>query len=122
MPVDETPPEEQEVPLPPPEPEAPPMRIVRDLTPGVVAFYVYGAESLQADLSFSERCWIAVTVDGRRSLEQNFVPGQTHRVQATDSIHLRIGYPPGITMSVNGLKLELPAEASPITLELRRRD
>lgn len=120
-PVEEPPPAEPQVPLTPPEPEVPPMRIERDPTPGVVAFYVYGAESLQATLSFSERCWVAVTADGRTILEQNFPAGQTYQVLATNSIRLRVGYPPGVTMSVNGLSLELPAEARPITLELRRR-
>jgi cytoskeletal protein RodZ len=120
-PVVETPPVQPEAPQKPPEPEAPSLRIERDPTPGVVAFYVYGAESLQADLSFSERCWIAVTIDGRRSLQQNFAPGQTHRVQATGSIRLRIGYPPGLAVTLNGLPLELPAGAQPYTLEINRQ-
>lgn len=112
---------EPDVPLRPPEQQAPSLRIERDPTPGVVAFTVYGAENLQVTLSFSERCWVAVTADGRRILERNFAPGQTHQVLATDSIRLRIGYPPGITMSVNGLALELPAGARPVTLEIKRQ-
>lgn len=120
-PVYEPPAPEQEVPLRPPEPEAPSLRIERDPTPGVVAFTVYGTENLLATLSFSERCWVAVTTDGRRILEQNFAPGQTHQVRATNSIRLRIGYPPGLTLTLNGQALELPDEASPITLEINRQ-
>ncbi|MBT9171923.1 MAG: hypothetical protein DDT21_00297 [Syntrophomonadaceae bacterium] len=120
-PVYEPPALAPEVPLRPPEQEAPLLRIERDPTPGVVAFTVYGAENLQAELSFSERCWIAVTADGRRILERNFAPGQTYQVLAANSLRLRIGYPPGIAMSVNGLTLELPAGAHPVTLEINRR-
>jgi cytoskeletal protein RodZ len=120
-PVYEPPVPVQEVPLRPPAPEVPLLRIERDPTPGVVAFTVYGAENLLATLSFSERCWIAVTADGQRILEQNFAPGQTHQVQATDSIRLRIGYPPGLTLSLNGQALELPVEPQPYTLEINRQ-
>jgi len=121
VPVEEPTVPEPEVPAQSPEPEAPALRIERDSAAGTVAFMVYGAESLQATLDFTERCWVAVTSDGRRTSEQNFAPGQTYQVLATDSIRLRIGYPPGLTISVNGLALELPAEPRPITLEIRRR-
>jgi len=103
-----------------PPAEVPALRIERVIAPGTVSFKVYGAESLQATLSFMERCWVSVTSDGRQRHQQNFNPGQSYQVQAERSIRLRVGNPPGMSLVINGQTLEMPTSRRPYTLEIER--
>lgn len=119
LPSEDPPPNDLPVIIPnePATPE-PAIRIVRDSRQDRVLFNVYNVDSLDVEMSFSERCWIRVEADNAYLLEDTFNPGDIKRVSADKEIRIRIGNPPGMKVRVGGENLDLPATVNAYTLHI----
>lgn len=73
--------------------------------PGAVSFRVRGVSELQVRASFSDRCWVRVTIDGRVAEEATFTRGQEKTWSAGQTLSLRLGYAPAVTLTVNGVEV-----------------
>lgn len=94
------------------------IRIERDSRQDRVLFRVYNVDSLDVEMSFTERCWIRVETDNAYLLEDTFSPGDIKRISANQEIRIRIGNPPGIKAKVGSEILNLPATGNPYTLHI----
>ncbi|MBS4022390.1 MAG: helix-turn-helix domain-containing protein [Dethiobacter sp.] len=104
---------------PQPQDEEPPVLTVeRDTAPGAVLFSVSGAETLEVNLIFRERCWVRVFADGRQVVEETFSAGRTFSVVAEREIRVNVGYPPGLRLEINGLFVEIPPSSNPYEIKI----
>lgn len=120
-PVVEQPVEELPV-IAPEEPEPPVLRVARDDSTTAVAFLVFNAEALAAEISFTDKCWVRVDADGSRTLEATFLSGQSQTLTAARLISVRIGNPPAVKLKINGVEVELPPSRTPYTLTIKLED
>jgi cytoskeletal protein RodZ len=126
-PAQETPPPDEESPtnglpvITPDEPVTPApaqIRIKRDGRQDRVLFNVHNVNSLELELSFTERCWIRVEADNAYLLEDTFSAGDIKLISANQEIRIRVGNPPGMKVKVGGENLDLPATANAYTLHI----
>lgn len=108
-----------EMPEPPetPEPPEPPAPVERTAqialspeqpTPGETAFAVRQVEQLELELTCTGRSWIQLRADDREEFSPRiFQRGETITARAEGRIWIRLGYPPGVELRINGLT---PAE------------
>ncbi len=80
--------EVDEVPSPPPEPAAP----------------------LVVDIDFTGECWIKARVDGRPSLSETRVQGETIQLLAEDRVELTLGDSSVVSVEVNGNPMALTGQ------------
>ncbi|MBC7339824.1 MAG: helix-turn-helix domain-containing protein [Firmicutes bacterium] len=72
--------------------------------PGVVSFRVGGASELEVRASFSDRCWVRVTIDGTVAEETTFARGQEKAWSARQALRLRLGNAGAVELTVNGVE------------------
>lgn len=111
-------PPEEVTPPPPEEPVAPPkgdeeetgfvqVTIAQDRSSGgETAYNVTGVDRLEANLSFIGSCWVRLSSDDRLLYEETFRAGRELAIEGEEKISLRLGYPPGVRITVNGLPIE----------------
>lgn len=105
-------------PEPPPEPAEPdPEPAVRYTVEqsGSTITYRLTAPALAVDVAVESRCWVRVEADGAVVSETTLQPGQRVTWRAEETLRVRVGYPPGIRLSVAGTPLDLNA-SDPVTL------
>ena len=101
---------------PEPEPEPEPLRVERDASQDRVRFNVFHAETVEVQLVFDARCWIRAEADGVKVINGNFSNGQTQLVTANREVKVRLGYPPGVKLVINGQSVDLPDTRDPYDL------
>ncbi|MBT9258340.1 MAG: DUF4115 domain-containing protein [Clostridiales bacterium] len=115
-PAEELPPEE----TPPPPEETPAVTVEREARGSLIRYRVQGASSLEVVLTFSAPCWVRAEADGQ-VVEggRTFQKGQTLTFEAAEAIRLRVGYPPAVTLTIQGEDQGLLAdEGSPLNVEI----
>ncbi|MDI3269670.1 MAG: DUF4115 domain-containing protein [Bacillota bacterium] len=96
---------------PPPPAEPPPPTVEKETANTLVRYQVKGASSLEVLLTFSAPCWISVRADGQVvEAGRTFQKGQTLTVTAAEKITVRVGYPPGLQVTILGQDQGLLAE------------
>lgn len=103
-------------------PEPAQIRIEMDNRQDRVLFNVFNVDTLEVELSFTERCWIRVESDNAYLLEDTFSPGDIKRVSADNEIRIRIGNPPGMKVKVGGENLNLPDTGIVYTLHIEIKE
>lgn len=63
-------------------------------------------------------CWVEVTADGVVVFSQTIPAGSSETFEASEQMSLRLGFPEGIDLIVNGNNLGAPGGPNPITLVL----
>lgn len=63
-------------------------------------------------------CWVEVTADGVVVFSQTIPAGSSETFEASEQMSLRLGFPEGIDLIVNGRDLGTPGGPNPITLVL----
>ncbi len=63
-------------------------------------------EEKEITITFTARCWVQVIQDGQRVEEKNFDPGETLQLNDAARTQVRLGYPAGARIIVNGLVVE----------------
>jgi cytoskeleton protein RodZ len=83
----------------------------------VATYTVSGARSVTVSVRATARCWLDVSVDGTAA-DPNLTlePGQTRTWQAQRQVTMRIGYPPGLLVTVDGLALPAFPDQNPINV------
>jgi cytoskeletal protein RodZ len=102
-------------------PVSPPVVIERDSTSTGIRFLVSNTDLIQAEISFSARCWIRITADGEKIFEGTLTAGEKNITSAWEEIVIRLGYPPAAAINVNGEAVELPDIVSPYTLTIAKK-
>ncbi|MDQ7794808.1 MAG: DUF4115 domain-containing protein [bacterium] len=113
-PEESPPPQEDVTPVLPVQPEPPPPVVPSPAPPSIsredvedeVRYRVTG-EFLQVTLELADACWLGVTVDGRRVMEQTLPVGKVQVFQASREISMRVGRPGSVFLSINGEELGL---------------
>lgn len=73
------------------------------------------AEEKEIRFEFTARCWVQVIQDGRNVQEKNFNPGETFRLGGGEKTRIRLGFPSGARITVNGMEVESTRNlASPV--------
>lgn len=109
--------DDQDPPGEEPEPEVVVEQIEADETGEV--YLVRNTEELDIVLTYSGNCWTRVTVDGERVLEATFRKGHQEQVNDGEIVLLRFGAPRYVSVSVNGVEVELPDIQRGYNLEFR---
>jgi Domain of unknown function (DUF4115) len=81
------------------------------------AAYTVSSGPVQLALAASSRCWIelrAGSAVGPVVFEGILTPGASRAFENAVGLWLRLGYPPGVVLAVDGRAVGLPASASPI--------
>jgi cytoskeletal protein RodZ len=99
------------------DPQQPEVRIVPDEQDPLL-FHLYNAETIEAELTFNARCWVRVHVDGTELFEETFSAGDSRSITADQDMLIRIGYPRGAGLTINGLSLNLPESGSAININI----
>lgn len=73
---------------------------------GDTVFNVRGVERLEIKMTFHANCWVRLMVDGEKVLERTFRRGEEYTVNAENSIHLRLGHPPGVSLIFEEKEIE----------------
>ncbi len=55
----------------------------------------------------SEECWLSVVADGRNVAQRTFEPGEEQSIAAQTNVHMVIGNPGGMELSLNGKVIPL---------------
>jgi Domain of unknown function (DUF4115) len=99
-------------------PASPPQPVV---VPGAQtsgsAAYTVSSGPVQLALAASTRCWVqlrAVSALGPVVFEGILGPGASRAFENAIGLWIRLGYPPGVVLAVDGRPVGLPASASPI--------
>jgi hypothetical protein len=75
------------------------------------------AEGIELEIVASQAdCWIYVIADGGEPLSQTLALGESESFTAEDELFVRLGYPQGVELIVNGRNLGTPEEVEPINL------
>lgn len=88
------------------EPEDSPQLVQLSSTNREAVYRLSGAEEMELVLYFTARCWVEIAQDGV-FLEQKIYSGGEEKALPVGSSEtkIRLGYPPGAWLEVNGLKL-----------------
>ncbi len=81
------------------------------------AAYTVSSGPVQLALAASSRCWIelrAVSAIGPIVFEGVLGPGASRAFENAVGLWVRLGYPPGVALAVDGRPVGLPASASPL--------
>lgn len=70
--------------------------------------------------SSTASCWIEVVADGRIIFSDTIDVGDVHTFRADERMSIRLGFPGGVEMTVNGVDVGSPGGQDPITLALPR--
>ncbi len=82
---------------------------------GEHAYALQHADEKEIRFEFTARCWVQVIQDGRNVQEKNFNPGETFRLGDGEETRIRLGYPAGARIFVNGMEVESTRDlASPV--------
>jgi cytoskeletal protein RodZ len=91
---------------PEPEPQTGQQVSVASSSPGETAFAVSGFSEIEISLSFQAPCWVLLVVDGTEPFYPRiFQPGENYSATALETVRLRMGNPPAVRMTVNGLEI-----------------
>jgi cytoskeleton protein RodZ len=74
---------------------------------------------LELTLDFTKQCWVLAVIDGKTSLEELRVEGESLQIPAQESIVLTLGNAGAVEAHVNGVAIPLPAGADQVVRELR---
>ena len=99
-------------PAPPPQPV-----VVPGAQTSGSAAYTVSSGPVQLALATSSRCWVelrAVSAIGPLVFEGVLSPGASRAFENAVGLWLRLGYPPGVILAVDGRPVGLPSSASPI--------
>jgi hypothetical protein len=69
----------------------------------------------------SDRCWIELRAGSKTGqvIFSGTLPAGAHQAfQVSSGLWMRLGYPPGVTIDVDGQPLTLPASAAPFDVSL----
>lgn len=103
-------------PVAPPGQPRPPTVSVSE-SPGKRSFRVAGATSLEVQGRATARCWVRVWVDGSAEFhDQMLEPGDTAVWRAQRRLDVRVGYPTGLRLTVNGVDEGAAGGEQPIDL------
>lgn len=69
-------------------------------------YSLQGVEEKKIEFVFSARCWVQVFQDDQKIEEQNFGPGETLNIGDGSKTRIRLGYPAGVRITVNGMDVE----------------
>ncbi len=85
----------------------------------LLTYRVAGASSLTVVATASARCWVRVWLDGSATYtDQTLSPGQSATWRAQRQVTLRIGYPSGLQLTVDGLAVPPFHTVSPVDAAL----
>ncbi len=95
-----------EEPEPEPEPQLPQQVTVVSESPGETVYAVSGFSDIELMLTFEGPCWVQLIVDGTEQFyPRTFQAGEDYRVTAVETARLRMGNPPAVRITVNGLEV-----------------
>jgi len=69
-------------------------------------YSLQGVEEKKIEFEFSSRCWVQVFQDDQKIEEKNFGPGETLSIGDGSKTRIRLGYPAGARITVNGMEVE----------------
>jgi hypothetical protein len=81
------------------------------------AAYTVSSGPVQLAVAASTRCWVelrAVSAIGPVVFEGILGPGVSRAFENAVGLWIRLGYPPGVVLAVDGRPVGLPASASPL--------
>jgi hypothetical protein len=100
---------------------APAPTVVASHTGPSAATYTVSSSELDLTLLASSRCWIelrALSQTGPVIFTGTLAAGARQAFQSSTGLWIRLGYPPGVTIQVDGHALTLPATNSPFDVSL----
>jgi hypothetical protein len=75
------------------------------------------AEGVELEIVASQAdCWILVSADGGEPVTQTLAVGESETFTAEDELFVRLGYPQGVELIVNGQNLGTPEGIDPVNL------
>ncbi|HOL18351.1 MAG TPA: DUF4115 domain-containing protein [Bacillota bacterium] len=91
---------------PEPEPQPPQEITVASSSAGETVFHLSGFNELELSLKFEGPCWVQLIVDGSEPFyPRTFAAGENYTAKAEKAVHLRMGNPPAVLVTVNGVEL-----------------
>jgi hypothetical protein len=75
------------------------------------------AEGIELEIVASQAdCWVLVSADGGEPVTQTLALGESETFSAEDELFVRLGYPQGVELIVNGQNLGTPDGIEPVNL------
>lgn len=111
--------EEEEPPEEEPEPEPEVIVDLEDESDSGVAYVVRNADSLDITLSFTGNCWLRAFADGEKELEGTFGRNHQEELSAAEDIQIRFGAPKFVSVTINGIEIEMPDIQRGYNLDIR---
>lgn len=127
-PAAEEPPDDEETQAEEDEPEEDPdedpsivepsLAVTRETGPGFqdITYHIEGTEEIHILLEGRGRCWIRVHVDGEFVEELTLEAGSSREWTAASTLRIRVGNPPALLLTVNGLEMGVPDDTGPRNL------
>ena len=115
---------EEPAPVEPDEDEDPPAEVepvleAIQVTDKEAVYAVNNVEALEIVLEYSGKCWTRITADGEKIREGNFTAEQREELSGAKVYRFRFGAPAYVSVTVNGVKVEVPNQKKAFSLELR---
>jgi hypothetical protein len=95
--------------------------VVASNTSADAATYTVSSSQLNLILQASGRCWVELrsgSQTGQVIFSGTLTAGTSQAFQSSGGLWMRLGYPPGVTIKVDGYALTLPATGSPFDVSL----
>ncbi len=106
----------EETPSPSPEPSPTPtaVRTRPAAPPPVLAFN----DGIELEVVATQDCWTMVTSDGGEPTMQTIAAGRSMTFEADKQLFIRLGFPEGVELIVNGRNIGSPGGVDPVNLTL----
>lgn len=87
-------------------------------------YFLVGAEQKEIQITFTNRCWVRISQDGKRITERIYLPGEEIWLGDAAETRIRLGFPKGAVITVNGLiiKDNLSQKADPYNLTIIKQN
>lgn len=79
-------------------------------------YHLSGGDQKEIVITFTEKCWVRVKQDGELITERTYKPGEKVTLSDATETHIRLGFPPGAHIVVNGMALDDDIPGAPLNI------
>lgn len=115
-------PEPEEIDEPEPEPEEPvtELSLLEEKTNSSIYEIVTDKAKFTATITTGGPCWVRIVTDDDKTWEKTMQEGDTHTVEASDKITIRMGLPQNANIEVEGLELPHMDSKNPYNYTIKK--
>ncbi|NLJ34015.1 MAG: DUF4115 domain-containing protein [Firmicutes bacterium] len=81
-------------------------------------YHLSGVEEKEIEITFTENCWVRIRQDGQLITEKTYGAGEEIRLGDATETYIRLGFPRGAHLVINGSRLEDDIPTAPYNITI----